>query len=795
MSSKKSNSSLLLDDGFSAVSSQDLQEQEISSVKNASREEAVSINLSARNYTKLEVVSAKQVGRILFWFHSFILFGISFSLLFVILANTVYLELHDLHNTTARYYNLPTIFNWLLAISGVLCFLYAISLATLYTSRMIRIPRRDRTHEQVWVILLTVSAALYLNPYENVARIMAEAGYQLREERWHEPISRVYDSVREASFSASTVFYVWATVHSYRIVNGRLGLTFYVPKVGLVLLYLFLKQMAFWKSNIYMSEMPVASFVAMLYLYRTAKHWPLSGVICVTGITIFELVLVGLIISEIRTTRQFLKAKDYVKYRVKQIGIRFFLYHNLTFYLVFWACYMLLLLGLPPGAQLAAMKIFGVSYVEVQYIPFGLSLLYLSYITVEAYMNLPADAVGLRGWLEPQPPKLDSAAEPITYRRREVVDQCVQVNCFVMQTHVILFNFAWLVYYYETAKMQKIGNLNTKFLHEIDEVVSDKVTDTHVLLVSASDRIIVSFRGTSSARNLRTDLKAFHVKINRVLPTYDQLGGGGTSATNGNVTSTILSCNDGHQAKIHRGFAEAYQSVAARVMRGIERLITQKARPVFLTGHSLGGALANICAFDCALRLELGPRDLYVATFGSPRVGNRAFRRLYDTVVPASWRMTIAADIVTKLPKVGYEHVGKKIMLTTAGDLFIDPSSLELSLWNGDGSSFVHHRKSAYMLAMKSWCNRHEGQAYRPPFWDWPYSDDDERRWPDAAVGRQHPSRHRSLLLQDAMIDALDGDKGIQIRGSVVERWAQLTRKVLLKTEVCLDTQQFMSSV
>ena len=46
-----------------------------------------------------------------------------------------------------------------------------------------------------------------------------------------------------------------------------------------------------------------------------------------------------------------------------------------------------------------------------------------------------------------------------------------------------------------------------------------------------------------------------------------------------------------------------------------------------MTGHSLGGALSTLCAYDCARRTWRGvPRPAIVHyNYGSPRVGNKAF--------------------------------------------------------------------------------------------------------------------------------------------------------------------------
>lgn len=774
-----------IDDNFSIASSND-DGKNPSSGSNSSpgKEKAVSINLSSRNCTKLEVVGAKEVAKLLWWFHGFIIFGVAFSIVFVAIANTVYLRLDNLQGVRVRYYSLPVSYELVLAIANILCFLYALCLSVAYTSRIVRLRRSDRTHEQVWVILLTVAAAIYLNPYESIVRIMNNAQYDLRQEPLYEAVSRFHDSLRDASFTASTLFYVWASIHSYRVLEGRLGFVFYVPKVLFVVLYMLLKQFAFWKFTIYMSEMPIASFIAMIYLYRTLRSWPLSGVLCVAAVTLYEIVLLTWIVKQIRVTRCVLKAKDYMKHRSKQIGVRFFLYHNLTFYVVFWSCYLLLLLGLPPGAQLASKILFNVSYVEVQYVPLGLTVLYLSYVTLEAYMKLPADAIGLYGWFRPQPPKVEGLLDRITYRKREVHPHKVQTNCFVMETHAVMFNFAWLVYYYDTGKMSKLKRIQNSFHHEVHEVVFNKITDTRVLVIDDVTRIIVSFRGTNSSTNLRTDLKAFRVKVKRIFPSSRATGRIFSDAGMDEVVDARMNSRDTELARVHRGFAEAYLSVSSGVMTAIRRLYEGQPRPVFLTGHSLGGALATLCAFDCVWTLNLGPRDIHVATYGSPRVGNAAFRRAYDNVVPASWRVSIAADIITKLPKMDYEHVGKKVMITTAGDLFIDPNTLELSKWSGDTASFVHHRKSSYLLAMKSWCNRHENGVYRPPFWDWPFSPEEGRRWPDAvrneSIEQHHQGRRRNLIHQDAMINALNDSISENVSDGALENWSRMVSRVLL---------------
>ncbi len=195
--------------------------------------------------------------------------------------------------------------------------------------------------------------------------------------------------------------------------------------------------------------------------------------------------------------------------------------------------------------------------------------------------------------------------------------------------------------------------------------------------------------------------------------------------------------------------------------------------------------MATLCALDCWHNLELSAEDLHIVTFGAPRVGNREFQKVYDDKISAHWRVVNAPDLIPSLPKVGYVHVGKKVLLTATGDLFLDPNTMEMSLWGKQAQSLLYHRKSSYLLAMKSWCRKHENGAYNPPFWKWPVSNDDSRRFPNA-VGDMPNKKERSstagrkILHQDAMVDALGKEFAPEGYERVIMNWRRLTRRLLL---------------
>lgn len=775
--------------------------------------ENLSLAFPRRQYTKLEVVQAKEIETLLRWHHFFVGIGVVFSLLLVILTNTVYLEVWTTPKDQGwrydvRHYVPPEALIWLNQVAVFPMFLYALILCIVFSTRIFAMKAQRRTKEQIWVVLLLTSVVIYLNPFPASKKIHDNLLYpdedwrQWAFQEWSKKLSIVSNVFKVSAFTSSTIFYVWANIHSYRYLENRISWTFYLPKVVILAIYVASKIVVTFSYKIYPAEMLFASFIGMLSVYTAANMWPTEGVLYASLTFAFEVGLVGHIFREYRKTKTVLKSADYIQYRTKQIGFRFFIYHNITFYAVFLTLYIIILAALPNGLNVFALRVRGlhISYFEVHDMAIGIQILLLAYATVEAYVNLPADALGFKGWFWPQVPRGQGAdsseLEPITYRKREPpslhgVVSDLRVNCFVMQTHVTLFNFAWLVYYWNTPKAENFKLTQDVFKFTIAEYIKDKATDTHALVVDGEDRIVIAFKGTTSTKNLKTDINMFYSNIRALIPT--QLGEDDHEGDAAAMTNPILKTRNWRRARIHKGFAVAYAAVSPRLLSRIKKLQDEKKRPVFLTGHSLGGALATVCSIDLFLRLGLSRKDIFVSTFGAPRVGNRQFWNIYEETVPIHWRIVVGPDVVAKLPKVGYIHVGKKVLITVDGDLFIDPNSLELNMWSGDVASILYHRKASYLLAMRAWCDRHHGDEYMPEFWPFPVSKDDTRRFQHVMVrssksgllgsGRPGANKRARIMRLDAMVDALEGP---EFSPHVTELWARLARAAI-KSAMELD--------
>lgn len=112
--------------------------------------------------------------------------------------------------------------------------------------------------------------------------------------------------------------------------------------------------------------------------------------------------------------------------------------------------------------------------------------------------------------------------------------------------------------------------------------------------------------------------------------------------------------------RVHGGFWREYSSLRVDIAR---LMLNHPGRIVRVAGHSLGGAVATLIAADAAAagcRVEL-------VTCGSPRVGDKGFRRFIERLGIDHVRIVHAYDLVPRVPKLGYRHVGRLLHLDEDG--------------------------------------------------------------------------------------------------------------------------------
>jgi triacylglycerol lipase len=153
------------------------------------------------------------------------------------------------------------------------------------------------------------------------------------------------------------------------------------------------------------------------------------------------------------------------------------------------------------------------------------------------------------------------------------------------------------------------------------------------LAVNPDEFAVLAFRGTANLGDWAINLNALRMP----LPGFPGVG-------------------------VHEGFWGAFAASKDEILAAVDRLPADLG--LYITGHSLGGALAQIAS-------AVLERDTLAAcyTFGSPRVGTRNFDR--DVKCP-HYRLVNHWDLVPGVPPPspwGYRHTGDPRLLVGAQPL------------------------------------------------------------------------------------------------------------------------------
>ena len=139
--------------------------------------------------------------------------------------------------------------------------------------------------------------------------------------------------------------------------------------------------------------------------------------------------------------------------------------------------------------------------------------------------------------------------------------------------------------------------------------------------------IYVVFRGSSSITNFIDDMNFFQVPY----PYCEK-------------------------CSVHKGFYSANAAVVKDITEEVLRL--QKMFPsydVVVTGHSLGAAVATLCAVDL---IDANVQNVKLINFGSPRVGDIEAAEYISDRIFKKFRITNHKDVVPHLPlSVNFMHI------------------------------------------------------------------------------------------------------------------------------------------
>ncbi|MCL6435601.1 MAG: lipase family protein [Leptolyngbyaceae cyanobacterium HOT.MB2.61] len=191
-------------------------------------------------------------------------------------------------------------------------------------------------------------------------------------------------------------------------------------------------------------------------------------------------------------------------------------------------------------------------------------------------------------------------------------------------------------------------------LVESPTLIEQATTDTQCAILPDGSGITIVFRGSTSSSDWENNLDTQQARAE-----FDQQVIQGEIAANREMVYPY-SGKSSSGAMMHQGFINAYFSVRDRIHDYVKN---HEVSGVVATGHSLGGALATLCAVDIQYNFSNKVQKLEAFTYGSPKVGNEGFRDSFNQRVPHSYRFVHGMDMVAELPRWwqgGYHHVDKE---------------------------------------------------------------------------------------------------------------------------------------
>ena len=200
--------------------------------------------------------------------------------------------------------------------------------------------------------------------------------------------------------------------------------------------------------------------------------------------------------------------------------------------------------------------------------------------------------------------------------------------------------------------------------------------NTQVYVAQNDKVVVVAFRG-SQAPNTLDGLKDWLLTNanNYLILPEGQIGTDFAAA--------------GVGAQFHRGFMEALHEIWEPLLASVAKALESSERPLWVTGHSLGGALALLASW----RLRRNFVTVHeVVTFGAPMIGNEATARAFEQEFAGKiFRYVNFEDPVPLLPTISlvantYAHCQSEVSLAAMAAVASALDTLKESTGSAPGS-------------------------------------------------------------------------------------------------------------
>jgi hypothetical protein len=231
----------------------------------------------------------------------------------------------------------------------------------------------------------------------------------------------------------------------------------------------------------------------------------------------------------------------------------------------------------------------------------------------------------------------------------------------------------------------------------------DFVPDVQAIWMESSELVIIAFRGTEQDNivDWTTDFATSFQLNHKYLPFWKR--------------------------HVHKGYEQSLEIMSNWIQKEVNQLFKRYPHasriPIFMTGHSMGGALATLVMTSLLERNQKTSADTQlnlkaIYTFGAPRIGNlnfaQYFVKLNESPKVGVYRLVNKKDIVTKAPCLDYSHFGTNIQFLSPDPSLSPVSNLDVTVNPSDDYNYCAYGASILdsLMNLKKYAKDHYLEAY-----------------------------------------------------------------------------------
>ncbi len=231
-----------------------------------------------------------------------------------------------------------------------------------------------------------------------------------------------------------------------------------------------------------------------------------------------------------------------------------------------------------------------------------------------------------------------------------------------------------------SAEMEKAGYTISTFAGDTGH---NPLTDYFVqnsrlgVIAKSNDEVVVAFRGTKDKADILSDLYVWNPNLKKDRFLEQEKGG------------------------VHVGFNKTFESYREFVKEQVLDSVKGGVKNVMITGHSMGGAQANLMALYLAQTIQqMGYRDVSIklVTYNAPRVGSENFANKLNEALGeenisrfTKGRREIVSSVI--FGSFGFKHAGTNVVVPSESTIKIKDHKNSNFAGGAAGQSLVEHNE------------------------------------------------------------------------------------------------------